>query len=139
VRHGVALVAALALALAGCGEDDQLAVGEATELSIVLDRDGDGGAPSQRAALSCPRDGPEVCELVAALPSDPGAPVPPGTPCTEIYGGPDTVAIEGTIEGESVEAELTRDNGCEIDRFDRFTPLLRELFGDYQPGEALAP
>ena len=29
---------------------------------------------------------------------------------------------------------FTRANGCEIDRFDRITPLLRELFPDYEPG-----
>ena len=61
------------------------------------------------------------------------------TPCTEIFGGPDIATIQGTLRGEPVEAELTRANGCEIERFDRFTPMLRELFPGYRPGSALAP
>ena len=63
----------------------------------------------------------------------------PQTPCTEIYGGPDEVALEGTIGGEPVSTTLTRANGCEIDRFDRITPLLEELFPDHKPGASLAP
>ena len=59
--------------------------------------------------------------------------------CTEIYGGPDEVTLEGTIGGEPVDATFTRANGCEIDRFDRITPLLEELFPDYKPGASLAP
>lgn len=77
------------------------------------------------------------CEAVEALPADAADPVPRGTACTEIYGGPDVVRVEGTLRGEEVDARLTRENGCEIHRFDRFLPLLRELFEGYRPGESL--
>jgi hypothetical protein len=112
-----------------------------TELTITLDSDGEGGSAPEEATLECPgADAPrDACAAVAELPPDPGAEVPPDTACTEIYGGPDVVAIEGTIEGEGVETELTRANGCEIERFERFTPLLRALFEGYEPGESLAP
>jgi hypothetical protein len=46
-------------------------------------------------------------------------PVPPDTACTEIYGGPAVVYVTGWIEGRRVWAKLRRDNGCEIDRWDR--------------------
>ena len=89
--------------------------------------------------MSCPGDGPAVCEPVAALPPGAGDPVPPSVACTEIFGGPERAQVEGTIEGRRIDAELTRANGCEIERFDPFVPLLRELFPGYVPGEALAP
>ena len=46
-------------------------------------------------------------------------PVPPDTACTEIYGGPQVVIVTGLIDGRRVWAKLRRDNGCEIDRWQR--------------------
>ena len=62
----------------------------------------------------------------------------PDTACTEIFGGPDTLSLEGTIEGEDVDVDLTRANGCEIERFDAAVPLLQALFPDYEPGAIAA-
>ena len=130
---------ALALLVAGCGdeEDDNSAVSEtATEIHLALDPDGPGGTEPQTAIVRCEEtDGSECGRLKATD----FAPIDPQTPCTEIYGGPDEVALEGTIAGEPVSTTLTRANGCEIDRFDRITPLLEELFPDYKPGASLAP
>jgi hypothetical protein len=47
------------------------------------------------------------------------APVPPSTPCTMIYGGPQKATITGTIDGQSVSAAFNRTNGCEIARWDK--------------------
>ena len=47
------------------------------------------------------------------------------------------MVLAGTIDGEPVDARLTRANGCEIERFDRFAKLLMQLFPDYEPGGAL--
>ena len=128
---------------AGCGDDDESdsTAAESTELTISLDIDGPGGDPAQKAELACPGTNapPEACAAIEELPDDPAAPVPADTPCTEIYGGPDVVTIEGTLNGEPIDAELVRANGCEIERFDRFVPLLAELFPDYTPGQALRP
>jgi hypothetical protein len=137
----LAVTAALVLA-GGCGDDDgESSPVEGTELAITLDADGPGGADSLTAELRCPGANapPTACEAIEELPEDPAAPVPPGTPCTEIYGGPDVVTIEGTLEGEDVDTELTRANGCEIERFDRFAPLLELVFPEYQPGESVRP
>ena len=38
--------------------------------------------------------------------------------CTEIYGGAGRATITGTLDGEPVDATVTRANGCEIDRWD---------------------
>ncbi len=133
----VAATAAIALAIAACGDDEDAgSPAAATELEVTLDPDGEGGRDALEGAIGCPGDAP-ACDAVAALPADPAAPVPPGTACTEIYGGPDTLSIRGTIDGEPVDATFTRANGCEIERFDRFAELLKELFPDYQPGAAI--
>lgn len=49
---------------------------------------------------------------------DPFAPVPEGTFCTEIYGGPQEASIKGTWRGERISAKFSRHNGCEIARWD---------------------
>ncbi len=46
-------------------------------------------------------------------------PVPQDTACTEIYGGPQVLVVTGLIDGRRVWAKLRRDNGCEIDRWQR--------------------
>lgn len=138
--------ALLLAAAAGCGGDDG-EPGDATEtpppvdgteLSVALHPEGRDGRPSRTAEVRCPDDRADqgVCEAVDALPENAAAPVPPGAICTQIYGGPDVVRIEGTLRGEEVDTELTRANGCEIERFDRFRPLLRALFEGYRPGRA---
>jgi hypothetical protein len=109
----------------------------ATELVVTLNPDGKGGKPAQQQVVTCPGPDKAACEAIAALPPDPAAEVPPNAACTQIYGGPDTLVLEGAINGEPVNARLNRGNGCEIERFDRFAPLLKELFPDYEPGGAL--
>jgi hypothetical protein len=152
IRHAPALrctaiaLVALAVFAVGCGGDDDgedpAPVNEGTtELTIVVDPDGEGGEPPAEALLQCPgaEAPPAACAAVAELPGDATAPVPPSTPCTEIFGGPDLVTLEGTLEGEQVDTELTRANGCEIERFERFLPVLEALFPEYEPGAAIAP
>jgi hypothetical protein len=148
----IARLAALAILLAalpGCGDDDPgsggsapTPPGEETELTVTLHPQGpERGAPAT-AEVSCAEgEVPETaaCEAVAEIREDAADPVPPGAVCTQIYGGPDLVRLQGTLHGSAVDAELTRTNGCEIDRFDRFLPLLRVLFPGYRPGQAVAP
>jgi hypothetical protein len=141
-RGTAAAFAAAALLAAGCGGDDagdggseQLA---SDELTVVLDADGPGGEPSRTATLSCP-GADRGCAQLHAISAGDFEPVAPGTACTEIYGGPDVAEISGTIDGEPVATEVTRADGCQIERFDRFAPLLRQLFPGYQPGQSLTP
>ncbi|NGO69310.1 SSI family serine proteinase inhibitor [Streptomyces boncukensis] len=55
---------------------------------------------------------------------DPFAPVPPHTSCTMVYGGPATARVQGRWAGRPVDARYSREDGCEIDRWDRMIPLL---------------
>ncbi len=139
----LAAVCALAL-LAACGADEagegsgQPSAAERLDFEVSLDPDGAGGKPQQSESISC---GPDSgCDEAAAqLTAEDFEPTPPQTACTEIFGGPETATIAGTLGGEQVSAELSRANGCEIERFDRFLPLLTSLFPDYEPGAALSP
>ncbi|WP_424854829.1 SSI family serine proteinase inhibitor [Streptomyces sp. SAI-170] len=56
--------------------------------------------------------------------TDPFAPVPDGSVCTMQYGGPATAHVTGVWAGRPVDARFDRSNGCEIERWDRFVPLL---------------
>ena len=80
-----------------------------------------------------------VCRAVAEIDVEALEPASPDTACTEIFGGPDTLSLEGRIEGNDVDVDLNRTNGCEIERFDAAVPLLQALFPDYEPGASLAP
>jgi Subtilisin inhibitor-like len=125
-----------ALALAGCGEaspaGDEGApqpAGPATELTVTFRPAGEGGKARQ-ATLTCDpaggtHPGPEAaCE---ALASQAGVlePVPADAVCPEIFGGPETADVRGTVEGRAVRASFSRENGCEIERWDALEPLLR--------------
>jgi hypothetical protein len=141
-RAAAASLAAAVLLVAGCGDDDSGDGGTeppaADELSVTLDPDGPGGEPRRTAELACSGSEPG-CEQLDAISVADFDPVEPGTACTEIYGGPDVAEVSGTIDGEPVQTELTRADGCQIERFDRFAPLLRELFPGYAPGQSLTP
>lgn len=58
-----------------------------------------------------------LAPLLAARPD-------PGRACTEIYGGPDTAAVSGTVGGRRVDRRFARDDGCAISDWDRAQALL---------------
>ncbi|MCM2428698.1 SSI family serine proteinase inhibitor [Streptomyces sp. RKAG337] len=72
-------------------------------------------------------DAQSACDALDRL-SEPGkelfAPVAGEVLCTLQYGGPATARVTGTWQGRAVDAEFSRANGCEIARWDTFTPLL---------------
>jgi hypothetical protein len=127
----VALACVAGIAFVGCGDDESAAEPAAadTQLRISLDLDGPGGKAPRTAEVICEPDtdtGP--CRQVGELDAADLAPVRPTQPCTEIYGGPATATITGTLHGEAVDATLSRENGCEIERYERVEPLLLEVF-----------
>jgi hypothetical protein len=120
-----------ALFTIGCGDDDESTAEPAaeTDLRISLDLDGPGGKASRDGEVVCePGTDTGPCSRVAELDAADLAPTPPTQPCTEIYGGPATATIIGTLHGEPVNATLSRQNGCEIERYERVEPLLVEVF-----------
>ena len=44
--------------------------------------------------------------------------------CTQVYGGPWRIALEGRLEGRPVDLTVARRDGCEIPRYDRLAAVL---------------
>jgi hypothetical protein len=129
----------LAACAAPAGDDaasgdpaDSTAAGDITQadddLQVTLDP-GDG-SPVQEWTLSC-RDTPEgshpgagaACEHLSGM-QDPFAPLGADAVCTEQYGGPETARVIGRWDGEPVDLELSRSDGCRIAQWDALGPLL---------------
>ncbi len=66
-----------------------------------------------------------ACGVVAALGAEFFTAVPDkNLLCTEIYGGPQTAQISGTVDGTPVQARFARTNGCEISRWNAVQEIL---------------
>jgi hypothetical protein len=120
MRIALALVA-LAL-LAGCGEDDEPPGGpapgpELAALEITVD------GKSQVVNCDTPDESPE-CRTVADLDPAVFEPTPGDTACTQQYGGPEKARVLGTLRGDQVDASFSRENGCEINRWEAASKLL---------------
>ena len=48
-----------------------------------------------------------------------------GRACAQIYGGPETAVVTGTIDGDAVKRRFTRTNGCELADYKRAAGLLQ--------------
>ncbi|MTE20104.1 hypothetical protein F0L17_13455 [Streptomyces sp. TRM43335] len=55
---------------------------------------------------------------------DPWRPVPEGSVCAQIHGGPATARVTGVWRGTRVDARFERTDGCEIARWDALVPAL---------------
>jgi hypothetical protein len=140
---GLLLLATLAAA-GGCGEDDEGAAAPPTtstsaqpaiELSIRYD---DGAGRRESATLACSAtlqraggflDGKapvsELCAKARSLETLLTTQPEKGRMCTQIYGGPQTARVTGTIDGKPVDRRFTRTNGCELADFSAAEALLR--------------
>jgi subtilisin inhibitor-like len=64
----------------------------------------------------------DACGRLATL-KNPFKPVPAGTACTQVYGGPQTALVRGTFRGRRVWTYFRRRDGCEIARWRRVSFL----------------
>ena len=105
----------------------------ADDLVISLDR-GNGTEP-ERYTLRC-GDSPDgdhpdaaaACTHLAGM-AAPFAPLPADMMCTEQYGGPETAHITGRWNGEPVDLELSRTDGCRISQWESLGPVLPPVEG----------
>lgn len=123
------IVCALVLAACGGSDDGAADAGGPTALEITLWPAGEGQGAAITATLACdPPSGdlPDPTAACAALAAEADAlePVPPGTACTMLYGGPEQARITGTVDGAEVDVRLSRVDGCQIDRWERLLPVL---------------
>jgi hypothetical protein len=140
-----AIVAIMVPFLAACGTDDDAdrTVTEpgpdpepASELVITMDP-GDGDA--EEWTLTCDPTGgthpdPQAaCDALDGLDPEVMAPVPDDAVCTMIHGGPHTATITGQWDGDALDASFSRENGCEIARWDVVVDLVND------PGDGALP
>jgi hypothetical protein len=140
----LAVMVASLLLVAGCGTIDsggdmtaEPTTGSdaspgATELTIVV-RPG-RGKQEHTYTLRCDPPGGDHPDPEAACRSleeieEPFAPVPNGTMCAQVYGGPQTATVTGRFRGEPMEAAFSRTDGCEVSRWDEHATLLVQSGG----------
>ncbi|WP_374999793.1 SSI family serine proteinase inhibitor [Aeromicrobium sp. CTD01-1L150] len=114
------------LLLAACGQQESggqgRSDGPATTLTIEVVADED--AEPTTMTLTCDPVGGDhpraraACDALATAGPDVFEPVPVDQACTMIYGGPQQATIVGTLDGEDVDASFSRENGCEMARWD---------------------
>ncbi|MEV7397028.1 SSI family serine proteinase inhibitor [Aeromicrobium sp. NPDC092404] len=116
----------LVAALSACGKDADngsapSSDGTALTITVVADE----GAAPRTYELECDPAGgdhpqpAEACSALAKAGAEVFEPVGEGQACTDIFGGPQTATVTGTFEGDEVDAEFSRADGCEIDRWEQ--------------------
>jgi len=133
-RFVAALCTAALLSFSGCGSDEPTTPatgGGSEELAnfvVTVDADGDSGDAPKELQVTCkaPTDS-DVCGAAAGVaPADLAEPKA-DVACTQIFGGPETATIKGTLRGEPVDASFSRSDGCEVARWDKLKPLFDQV------------
>lgn len=121
----IAIVAAFgAMALAGTAPGASPASGS-TALRVVYYEDGREPETKIVHSLRCDPPGGTLprrtaaCRELRRLGISTLRPIPAAKACTQIYGGPQVAIISGRVNGRPVWARLRRDDGCQIDRWER--------------------
>jgi len=80
----------------------------------------------QRATAAIVKRAPaaQLCREARNLASLLTTRTPAGRACTQIYGGPQTARITGTIDGRRVDRMFKRTNGCAIEEYARVSKIL---------------
>lgn len=128
----VLLLMTAAVVLAGAAVHAVAATSAAgrTSLTIVYRKDGRLPGTESRYSLRCdPLGGTHptraaACRGLARLGRSIFRPVPPDMVCAELFGGPDTALVIGTVGGRPVWARFARDDACQIERWNRASFLL---------------
>jgi|tagenome__1003787_1003787.scaffolds.fasta_scaffold20473885_2 hypothetical protein len=124
-----ALLAAALLAGCGTGEDHVTRTSGLADLVVRVDDDGAKGArrPAELRLHCATAADSQACGEAAGVSQRDLAPTPGDQACTQVYGGPETASIEGTLRGNRVDARFSRKDGCEIARWKRVQDLLAEV------------
>ena len=127
LRARLGLLAVLAAALAGCGEEatKEPAPGTApdTRLEVSVWATGKDGKVARRT-VDCAQGTAAECTRLRALKTSAFAPVPGDRVCTAQIMGPDVAEVTGTLRGRPVEGSFSLTNGCEIARWQNLDFLL---------------
>ena len=126
----LARAAVVVVAITGVGCMTASASAKPVSLTITYWPDEQAPATFERWTLRCnPLGGSlpnrkRACAKLSRLAVGSFAAVPPDALCTQVYGGPQKAVVKGTIGSHRIWASFRRRNGCEIDRWARFSPWL---------------
>jgi hypothetical protein len=99
--------------LAGCGEDEEQTASpppaETTQLTVEVSGAGGGPQTFEFDCVTDPCDAAKLDKLAAVTKPPDGAQA-----CTQLYGGPETAHVTGTLRGEPVDRTIDRSDGCGI-------------------------
>jgi hypothetical protein len=111
--------------VAACGAHES-GTDRLARLTVRVDDDGAQGPDQAKLmTLDCvSASQSEACGAAAKVTSEDLAPTPGGVACSQLYGGPQTATIAGTLRGERVDASFSRVNGCETTRWGHVQALL---------------
>jgi hypothetical protein len=101
----------------------------ATDLTVTVTAK--PGAKARAWSLRCDPAGgdhPAAAKACAALAKakSPFQATPKNRMCTQIFGGPQKAHISGTWHGTKINATYSRQNGCEIDRWNAIKTVLNQ-------------
>lgn len=113
----------LAAALAACGGEDERAGTGAPTVDLVISVTTPQG--NRETRLQCDAAArSRRCEIARRLADFLAEEPPRDRVCTEIYGGPETARVRGTIGERRIDRRFSKTNGCEIADWERAEPLL---------------
>ena len=121
----------MATLFAGCSSGE--ITHDKTSVSIGYWEDNGTAAPSVTWTVSCDPpagthpDPAAACDTLHAAEMSLFEPVAEGVRCTEVFGGPERVDVNGTLRGKRIEATFTRQNGCEIKRWNALEGLIPKV------------
>ena len=117
-------VGLLTAALAGCGaEEPEPERGGAATVDLVIAVMSPQG--ERETKLECDASArSRRCETARGLAAFLAEQPPRGRVCTQIYGGPETARVRGTIGERAIDRRFSKTNGCEIADWKRVEPLL---------------
>ena len=110
----LALLLVAVLAASGCGSSS-----DSSKSGTHLVVKSSGHATK---VIDCP--GSDLCARLERTPRSAFDPVPAKVACSQIYGGDQKATVKGTLNGDAVDASFSRQNGCEIARWNRLSWLL---------------
>jgi Subtilisin inhibitor-like len=131
-------IAAVALALLVLGASPAATLAASpgeTTLTITFFRDGGDPSTRSRWTLTCSPTGGSyprrvaACALLDRLGTSVFAPVPSDKACTQIFGGSQVAIVTGRVDGRRVWTRFRRDDGCQINRWERAGALLPRTTG----------
>jgi hypothetical protein len=111
-------------AIGGCGGDErEPAHGGAASVDLVITVTSPQG--TRETALECDASArSQRCETARRLAGFLAKQPPRDRVCTQIFGGPETAHVRGTIGDRRIDRRFSKTNGCEIADWQRAEALL---------------